>query len=72
MPLTMLNKGIEAIIQMCHTKDTTKKFLEGLGILPGTRIMVISENNGNLIIAVKGTRLSINRGIAQKVYVEAV
>ena len=39
MPLTMLPMGKEAIIDICRAKDTTKKFLEGLGIVPGTSIM---------------------------------
>ncbi|WHH58717.1 FeoA family protein [Petroclostridium sp. X23] len=72
MPLTMLSFGVEAVIKICNARETTKKFLEGLGIIPGTKISVISENGGNVIISVKGTRLAINKGVAQKLYVELV
>lgn len=69
MPLTMLTPGREATIQMCRAKDSTKKFLEGLGIIPGASIMVISEMNGDLIVSVKGSRLALNKGIAQQLLV---
>ncbi len=72
MPLTMLNRNVEAVLKMCQVKDATRKFLEGLGVLPGTKITVLSELNGNLIILVKGSRLAISKGVAQRLFVETV
>ncbi|HHW49453.1 MAG TPA: ferrous iron transport protein A [Clostridiaceae bacterium] len=69
MPLTMLPPGKEAIINMCKVKESTKKFLEGLGIIPGVPVSVISEMDGNLILSVKGARLALNKGIAQQLLV---
>lgn len=71
MPLTMLSPGKEAVVEACRAKETTKKFLEGLGIIPGVTILVISEFSGNLIVAIKGSRLALNRGVAQQVMVHA-
>jgi len=65
----MLPPGKEAIINICKAKESTKKFLEGLGIIPGVPVSVISEINGNLILNVKGARLAINKGIAQQLLV---
>jgi ferrous iron transport protein A len=70
MPLTMLAEGKEAVVHLLKAKEGTKKFLEGLGLIPGTPISVISELDGNLIIALKGSRIAINRGLAQKVLVQ--
>lgn len=70
MPLTMLAPGTEAIVNICRGKDATKKFLEGLGIVPGAAISVISEMDGNLIVCVKGSRLAINKGTAQQLMVQ--
>lgn len=70
MPLTMLPLGKEAIINVCKAKDATKKFLEGLGIIPGASISVISEMSGNLIVCVKGSRLALNKGVAQQLLVQ--
>ncbi|KGK91942.1 iron transporter FeoA [Desulfosporosinus sp. HMP52] len=71
MPLTMLSPGKEAVVEACRAKETTKKFLEGLGIIPGVTISVISEFSGNLIVAIKGSRLALNRGVAQQVMVHS-
>ncbi len=70
MPLTMLGSGENAVITGCRAKDRTMKFLEGLGLVPGTQICVVSENNGNIILSVRGSRIAINRGIAQLLMVE--
>lgn len=69
MPLTMLPIGKEAVINECRAKDTTRKFLEGLGLIPGVSVSIVSEMQGNLIINVKGSRLALNRGVAQQLMV---
>ena len=69
MPLTMLTPGKEAVVETCRAKETTKKFLEGLGIIPGVAISVVSEFSGNVIVSIKGARLALNRGVAQQVMV---
>lgn len=71
MPLTMLSPGKEARIDACRAKENTRRFLEGLGIVPGASISVISEIDGNLIVSVKGSRLALNKGIAQQLMVQA-
>jgi ferrous iron transport protein A len=70
MPLTMLPVGKSAVINDCRTKESTRKFLEGLGIVPGSLITVISENSGNLIVNVKESRLALSKGIAHQVFVQ--
>jgi ferrous iron transport protein A len=70
MPLTMLSIGKEAVVYLLKTKNKTKKFLEELGIIPGTPISVISELDGNLIVSLRGSRIAINRGVAQQVLVQ--
>ncbi len=70
MPLTMLPPGKDAIVNACRAKDATRKFLEGLGIIPGAQIAVISEMSGNLIVNVKGARVALSKGLAQQLLVE--
>jgi Fe2+ transport system protein FeoA len=42
-----------------------------MGLLPGAEIEVMSNSHrGPFIIAVKGTRVVLGRGVAQKVLVE--
>ncbi len=71
MPLTMLGTGREAVINNCGKRDKTRRYLEGLGIVPGAGILVLSEVHGSLIVSVRGTRIALSRGIAQKVMVNA-
>jgi ferrous iron transport protein A len=41
-----------------------------MGILPGENIEIVRNDNvGPLIISVKGNRLILGRGMAQKIYV---
>jgi ferrous iron transport protein A len=70
MPLTMLSVGKEAVINGCRAKDTTRKYLEGLGVVPGVSISIISEMGGNLIVSVKGSRLALSKGVANQLSVQ--
>ena len=70
IPLTMLSRGREAKIIACCAEDSTKKFLEALGLVPGVTISVISKMNRNVIVSVKGTRLALSKGIAHQLLVQ--
>ncbi len=70
MNLTMLPIGKEGVIDVCRVKDATKKFLEGLGIVPGTVISIVAEMQGNLIVNIKGSRIALSKGIAQQLILE--
>lgn len=70
MPLSMVYPGENVIIIECRVKEATRKFLEGLGIIPGTEVSVIAETGGDLILNIKGSRIAINKGIAQGITVE--
>ena len=70
MPLAMIDIGNSAIIKACTVKNATRRYLESLGIVSGSIITVISKIDGNIILNVKGTRIAINRGIAQMLIVE--
>lgn len=70
MPLSMVGLGENAIITGCRARDKTRKFLEGLGLVPGTSVCVLSEAGGNMILRVRGSRTAINRGMAQLLTVE--
>ena len=69
MPLTMVPVGKEAVVNSCNAKEATRKFLEGLGIIPGATVSVITEMSGNLIVNIKGARVALSRGLAQQLNV---
>lgn len=69
MPLIAAPLGKEVTIKSCHLEGSLKHHVENLGLIPGETIMPLSQNNGNVIIIVKGCRLAITVGIASKIYV---
>ncbi len=71
MPLTMASTGSEIYVDAINGKDETRKFLENLGFVKGTKISVITEISGNLIINVKDTRVAVSRALASSIMVRA-
>ena len=71
MPLTMARTGSEIYVDVINGKDETRKFLENLGFVKGTKISVITEISGNLIINVKDTRVAVSRAMASRIMVRA-
>lgn len=69
MPLSMVGTGQEMQIRKINGKDDTKRFLESLGFVVGGSIHVVSENQGNLVVSVKDSRVAISREMANKIMV---
>lgn len=69
MPLTMARAGEENSIKKVGGKPEVRQFLENLGFVAGTRIAVLSENAGNVIVKVKESRVAISREMAMKIMV---
>ena len=69
LPLTMAKPGEECIVQRIGGKDEVRRFLETLGFVVGSEVSVVSENNGNMIVNVKGARIAISREMANKIMV---
>lgn len=69
MPLTMLKSGETKCIRLITGKDETRRHLENLGFVVGEYVSVITELNGNLILNVKGSRIAINKTMANRIIV---
>lgn len=67
MPITLADKGEEVIIRKIGGSHEVKLHLQNLGLVPGESCTVISENNGNLIIRFKETRLAIDSYMAARI-----
>ena len=46
--------------------------LTELGLTPGVKLAVTQDNGGPLMISVRGSRIAIGRGMAQKIRVTAI
>lgn len=69
MPLSLLKTGESSIITRIGGNPETRQFLEGLGFVVGTPVTVINEIDGNIICAVRDTRVAISKEMAKKIYV---
>ncbi|MBQ1353721.1 MAG: ferrous iron transport protein A [Ruminococcus sp.] len=69
VPLVFANSGDSLIIKKVGGNRDTKKHLENLGFVVGGEISVISENDGDLIVSVKESRVAVSREMAEKIMV---
>jgi len=69
MSLSMVNIGEEKRIVELRAKESVKKHLQSLGFIVGEKVKIVSENSSGLILLVKGSKIALNRGIANKIIV---
>ena len=69
MPLTMMTTGESNVIRRVSGNEETRRFLENLGFVVGTKIEVLSSLGGNVIVNVKDSRLAINRDMAKHIMI---
>lgn len=69
MPLSMVKEGELSTIKKIGGKEETRKFLESLGFVAGSTVIVISQMGGNIIVNVKDSRIAIGMDMANKIIV---
>ena len=68
MPIALAEIGQPFVISHIGGNDSVRHHLTELGFVPGTTVMVVSNNGENLIVKVKNARVAIDRGLAMKVF----
>ena len=69
IPLSVLGDGNDGVIKRITGKPEVKKHLKNLGFIVGDTVTVITEQNGNIIVKVKESRIAISKEMAMKIYV---
>mgnify|MGYP000709190576 CR=1 FL=1 len=70
MPLTMAKNGERNFIKKITGKDEVRQHLAELGFVVDSDVTVVSEiAGGNMILSVKGTRIALDRGMANRILV---
>lgn len=69
MPLTFAEIGEENIIRKVGGNPETKKFLENLGFVPGSSVIIVNEIGGNVIVNVKEARVAVSKEMAGKIMI---
>lgn len=71
MTLLDTQKGKWYQVRDIEEKENVQRRLEALGILTGTRVLVLNQKkSGSTIIRVRGTRWALGRDIAGGIVVE--
>ena len=71
MPLSMISEGKRAVLKKITGGRQLRGRLAALGLLPGTELEVIQNSgSGPFVVAVKGSRIVIGRGMASRIEVE--
>ena len=60
----------EKIIKEIRAKESVKRHLQNLGFITGEKIEVVSENSSGLILMIKGSKIALNKGMANKIIVQ--
>lgn len=69
MPLAMVSIGEKRKIKTLTGSEETKKHLTDLGFVSGQEVLVMGDSPAGIILLIKGTKLALNRGLAQKILV---
>lgn len=71
MPLSQVQEGVCTVLKAIDGGHELRGRLAALGLLPGTELEVVrNSGHGPFVIAVKGSRVVIGRGMASRIEVE--
>ncbi len=69
MALALAGIGEKRMITDVHGKEEIIRHLQDLGFTAGSEVEVVGENAAGMILLVKGVRIALNRGLANKIMV---
>ena len=70
MPLAMVSEGCRVKLRAVHAGHQLETRLAELGLTPGAELLIVNNGAGGpFIVEVKGSRLILGRGMAQKIVV---
>ena len=69
IPLTMAKVGENVKIRKISGKDEVRQHLAELGFVENSDIAIISELGGNLIVQVKGSRIALDKTMANRIMI---
>ncbi len=69
MPLTLAQTGQINAVKRIGGKEEVRRFLNSLGFIEGSEVMLVSQNQGNVIVKVKESRVAISKEMASKIMI---
>ncbi len=71
-PVISLGESEEGVVRLVSGGEGLTSRLAGMGIIPGTRIRVLRNTGGLVIVLASDTRIALGRGQAEKILVVKV
>ncbi|MSS18918.1 FeoA family protein [Pseudoramibacter porci] len=69
MPLSLVDLNQEVIIKFIRGNDKVMKHMNDLGFVVGAVVKPVQKLGGNLIVAIKDSRIAIDESMARKIIV---
>lgn len=69
MALALMSVGEKRTVMKVRGKDEVIRHLMDLGFAPGAEVLVVGDNAAGMILLVKGVRVALDRGLANKIMV---
>lgn len=69
MPITLAPLGETIRIKKIRGNEESLQFLHRLGCLEGEEVVVVSKLAGNIILNIKGTRIALDKNMANRIMV---
>ena len=66
MPIVFCQAGEEIVVKKIGGLPETRRHLEELGFVPGSRALIVAHVNENLIVKVRDTRVAIGKDWLKK------
>jgi ferrous iron transport protein A len=65
----MARTGEMNSIKKVGGREEVRRFLNALGFVAGSDVVLVSANNGNVIVSIKDSRIAISSEMANKIIV---
>ena len=67
MTLALLNVGESGVVKAFRGKEEVVHHLRNLGFASGAEVSVVGRSGSGMILAVKGSRIALTRGLASRI-----
>ena len=68
MPLIFAKEGETVTIRRISGKDDVRQHLAELGFVMDAEVLIVSYMAGNLIVQVIGSRIALDKSMAQRIF----
>ena len=69
VPVSFLKNGETGTVQKVAGKSDIRRFLEGLGFVPGATVRIVNRDTSGHILEIKGSRIAVDNTMAMKIMV---